>query len=663
MKNLKLTPLLTFCALIIFVVPNFNKVLAQSSNLTLEHFDVAVSLSSPRISPDGKKILLIVRKADFEKNEYINTLWMVNKSTKEATPLTYNRPSVNLPEWSQNGQHITFLAKGNNEKRQIFTLPVHGGEAQQITNSKMGVITYKLSPDGHLFAFVQKDSLEEKKGIEKHNKSFEVGNDWYLAKEAAVASHIWICSNEGKNEYQLTSGEVGYNNFTGSFNWSFDSKELVYIEQPKPHSGAFLNSSLQLINLESKKAITLDKGPGVPTNPSFSRDGSTILYSKSMGKEPFFNPHGLFSVSANGVKNDNIILDIDRDIFSHLSFSDQSFLVGAPDKTKVSLWKGQLDGNYKSLNTNGVIPSLNNMDIGQSDEIVFIGSTSSEASELYYMKDYSSIPEKITSFNDTISQLNLGKVSSVNWKGEDGFYEDGVITYPPDFSSNRKYPLVLYIHGGPMGSSIESFNFFAQALAAKGWIVFQPNYRGSNNLGKAYQSSVINDAGEGPGKDVMAGVKAVKELGFIDESKIAVSGWSYGGFMTVWLTSHFQGWKAAVAGAAVTDWFDWYNMADLNVWSGYGLGGSPWLNDNAENYRRQSPITYAHQIKTPTLILSNTLDQRVTVTQSFKLFHNLKDNGVETKFIAYPIPGHFPQDPVHRKDVYKQWISWIAHHF
>ncbi len=103
-------------------------------------------------------------------------------------------------------------------------------------------------------------------------------------------------------------------------------------------------------------------------------------------------------------------------------------------------------------------------------------------------------------------------------------------------------------------------------------------------------------------------------------------------------------------------------MADLNVWTGLGLGGSPWLNNNTENYRKQSPITYAHQIKTPTLIMSNTLDPRVSVSQSYKLFHNLKDNGIETKFIAYPIPGHFPQDPVHTKDLYKRWIEWIKTH-
>ncbi len=129
--------------------------------------------------------------------------------------------------------------------------------------------------------------------------------------------------------------------------------------------------------------------------------------------------------------------------------------------------------------------------------------------------------------------------------------------------------------------------------------------------------------------------------------------------MTVWLTSHYQVWKAAVAGASVTDWFDWYNLADMNRWSGYGLGGSPWLNDNAENYWKQSPITYAHKIQTPMLILHNTKDPRVTVTQSFKLFYNLRDRNVECQFIAYPLPGHFPQDPVHRYDVYKRWIEWI----
>jgi dipeptidyl aminopeptidase/acylaminoacyl peptidase len=155
----------------------------------------------------------------------------------------------------------------------------------------------------------------------------------------------------------------------------------------------------------------------------------------------------------------------------------------------------------------------------------------------------------------------------------------------------------------------------------------------------------------------------VKAMGIVDEDRIAVSGWSYGGYMTAWLTAHYQGWRAAVAGAAVTDWFDWYSLADMNTWAGLGLGGSPWLNDNAMNYWRQSPMAYAHQIRTPTLILSTTGDPRVTVTQSYKLYHALRDNGVEVTFIAYPTGGHFPPDPVHQRDLRRRWIDWIRKEF
>jgi len=158
-------------------------------------------------------------------------------------------------------------------------------------------------------------------------------------------------------------------------------------------------------------------------------------------------------------------------------------------------------------------------------------------------------------------------------------------------------------------------------------------------------------------------VQLLKDRGMVDENRIAVSGWSYGGFMTAWLTSHYDGWAAAVAGAAVTDWFDQYNSSDLNKWFGFGLGGSPWLNENTENYRRQSPIAYAHQIRTPTLILSTTGDERVPVSQSYKLYHALKDNEVEVQFIAYPVGGHWPGDPVHLRDVFRRWIDWIGQHF
>ena len=235
-----------------------------------------------------------------------------------------------------------------------------------------------------------------------------------------------------------------------------------------------------------------------------------------------------------------------------------------------------------------------------------------------------------------------------------------MVTYPPDFSAGRKYPLVLYVHGGPRSASKEAFSSRAQLLAAQGWVVFEPNYRGSDNLGNAFQAAIWNDAGAGPGRDVMSGVDYLKRRGFVDESRMAVSGWSYGGYMTTWLLGHYPVWKAAIAGAAVTDWLDQYNLGDANVRRGSAFGGSPYVANNMAGYLDQSPITYAAKIRAPTLILSDTGDYRVPVTQSYRLYHALKDNGVPTKFFAYPVPGHSPADPVRQRDIDRRWIAWLA---
>jgi dipeptidyl aminopeptidase/acylaminoacyl peptidase len=238
---------------------------------------------------------------------------------------------------------------------------------------------------------------------------------------------------------------------------------------------------------------------------------------------------------------------------------------------------------------------------------------------------------------------------------------DGVLTYPPDFTAGRKYPLVLYIHGGPRSASKEAFSSRAQLLAAQGWIVFEPNYRGSDNLGNAFQAAIWNDAGAGPGRDVMSGVELLKKKGMVDETRLAVSGWSYGGYMTTWLIGNYpEVWRAAVAGAAVTDNLDQYNLGDANVARGASFGGSPWTDPKRRQaYIAQSPITYIPRAKAPTLILATTGDYRVPITQSYQLYHALRDNGVSTRFIAYPVHGHSPSDPVHQRDVDRRWVEWL----
>jgi dipeptidyl aminopeptidase/acylaminoacyl peptidase len=336
-------------------------------------------------------------------------------------------------------------------------------------------------------------------------------------------------------------------------------------------------------------------------------------------------------------------------------------VVTGPDLTRQRAWVQVLDGPARRLEWGAV--NVGEVHLNSSGAVVFVGREPNRPGELYHAPSLEGAPRRLTDYNAELAQRDAGKVETIMWQGPDGFLQNGVVVYPPGYVPGRQYPVVLNIHGGPMGTSTESWSTSNQLLAAQGWIVFSPNYRGSNNMGDKFQSAVVNDAGAGPGRDVMSGLAALEARGIVDKSRVAATGWSYGGYMTAWLTAHYPNFRAAVAGAAVTDWFDWYSLADMNNWAGFGLGGSPWQNDNAMNYWRQSPMAYAHQIKTPTLILSTTGDPRVTVTQSYKLYHALKDNGTTVQFIAYPTGGHFPPDPVHQRDVWRRWVDWIAKQF
>jgi dipeptidyl aminopeptidase/acylaminoacyl peptidase len=366
---------------------------------------------------------------------------------------------------------------------------------------------------------------------------------------------------------------------------------------------------------------------------------------------------------ATGGEGKNLTQSLDRDVAKSLWMPDsKSLLVVANDGTRVSAWLQQLEGEARQLDLGQVYPAGAydfEVCLGKDSAIAFVGSQGRRPVELYHKSAPGAPPRQLTRFNEPIAALALGKVEAIGWQGPEGWHEDGILIYPPDFSPEKKYPLVLRIHGGPEWASRETFEELGQLIAARGYVVFSPNYRGSDNLGNAYQMAVVNDAGEGPGRDVMAGLAAVEQRGFVDTNRIAVSGWSYGGYMTVWLIGHYQVWKTAVAGAAVTDCLDEYDLADFNVQDRYFVGGSPWVGDRAKAYMEQSPITDASKIRTPTLILSDTGDERVPIAQSYKLYHALRDNGVPTKFIAYPTSGHWPDDPVRTRDIYRRWIEWL----
>jgi dipeptidyl aminopeptidase/acylaminoacyl peptidase len=639
-----------------------------ASRFDLSHLEKISRVADPQISGDGKSIVIVVSRPNFAEDRYDADLVLVDVASGQHRRITHDRRGVNSPRWAPAGDRLAFLAIGANAKNQIFVMPMTGGDAIQITKSATGIQQFTWRPDGQMIAFAASDEAPKRNGDEKFNDSFEVGNDDFLVKEAPLPTHLWLVPPDGGEPRRLTSGSwtLPISHPPGSpaspIAWSPEGKAIAFVKVETPHSGDSDKATVQILDVASGQFRALTKRVKSEGYPAFSPDGSRVAYWFPRDGQNK-NVNEIYVAPASGGDGAPVTSGIDRNIERAIWTADgKSLLVGGNDRTTVGLWILPSDGTARRVPLGKACPNSSfwvDVALGRNGEIAFAGSEPQRPTELFYLASPSGPVRRLTDFNQEIAALDLGKTETIEWEGPNGFHMDGVITYPPGFTPGRKYPLVLYVHGGPRAASKEIFNANPQLLAANGWIIFEPNYRGSDNLGNAFQSAIWNDAGDGPGRDVMSGVELLKKRGIVDETRMAVSGWSYGGYMTTWLLGHYPVWKAAVSGAAVTNWLDQYNLGDANVRRGGAFGGSPYVGDHMAAYLEQSPITYAGKIKTPTLILSDTGDYRVPITQSFQLYHALKDNGVTTKFFAYPVTGHSPSDPVRSRDVSRRWISWL----
>ena len=662
--------LLMIPAILLFAGMVVQRSTAQTRRIALQDFTRLVGVSDPEISPDGKSILFVVSRPDMNADHFDRELYVVDTASGAARQLTFDRKGVASPRWSPSGDRVAFLAPAGPEdkpKDQIFVLSASGGEAQQITGAPNRVEQFAWRPDGKDIAYVTSDVPANEADIKKHLDAFEIGDDSYLLTAAPTPSHLWLIPASGGTAKRLTSGSwsLPKSNPPGPpaspISWSPDGRSLIFGKADTPHLGDRDTTRLQILDVETGAIRRLTQNQESENNGLFSPDGRKIAYFHSLDGDSR-NENEVAFTDASGANGRDVTRGIDRNIYRAIWMPDSvSLLVGGHDGTHTSLWIQPLDGAAKKLNIGDLAPSAPfwlDASVGKDGGIAFTGTDPTHASELYYMASSEATPRRLTNFNSEITALNLGRAEAFDWTNE-GFHEDAIVVYPPGFDRNRKYPLVLLIHGGPRSSSGTGFGFWPQLIAAHDYIVFEPNYRGSDNLGNTYQRGIAGDAGDGPGRDVMAGVAELEKQAPVDESRIAVSGWSYGGYMTTWLTGHYHIWKTAIAGAPVTNEVDQYNLADFNVLSRHGFGGSPWVGDNLKKWMEQSPIAYANKCNTPTLILQDTGDFRVTLTQGFEWYHALRDNGVPVKFFVYPTGGHFPSDPVRQQDIFRRWMSWL----
>lgn len=664
MKN-KQTTLLFIALLHVFSF----QLLAQKK-FELADYAKFVNIADPQISPDGKSVVIVVSRPDYVQNRYNAELVLIDVASGNKRVLTQDRFAVSSPRWSPNGEQLAFISKagqGKDATNQIFLLSMQGGEAKQITKAPKGVQHFAWSPNAIDIAYAALNEPKNKTEIEKGFTGFEITNNDMFVGSQPLPAHIWLVNANTAESKRLTDGDwslplvIPPGAPSSPFSWSPDGKTILFVKVATAYSGDGQKRTIQVLNVIDGTYKPLTTRTKLEGYPNFSPDGTKISYwHKKDGINESINE--LWITSVSGGEGKPISTQLNRDLYLSAWMPDnKSLLAGGHNDNKTSMWSMGLDGKATALDLGNICPSWGfwlDATVSKTGAIAFTGTEPNKPVELYFMAAANQKPVQLTTYNSEVSRMTLGKTETLRWEN-DGFKHCGILTYPVSYEKDKKYPLVLVVHGGPNAASVEQFARLPQILANEGYFVFEPNYRGSDNLGAEYKLSIVEDAGAGPGRDVWAGLEKLKATGMIDNDKIGISGWSYGGYMTVWMAGHYGGWKAAVAGAAVTDWVDQYNLSDGNVGRARAIGGSPWVGDNMKKYIAQSPITEAKNIKAPTLILANTGDPRVPVTQSYKLYHTLIDNGTVTKFWGWPIPAHNASDPVTQMEQQRMWVNWL----
>ncbi|MGH8127586.1 MAG: S9 family peptidase [Gammaproteobacteria bacterium] len=631
---------------------------AQAAGFQLKDLRQLTTLSDPQIAPNGKRIVVVMSTPVWKTDKRDTRLVMVNTATGQQRPLTRHRKAVSSPRWSPDGTRLAFLANDVNDQPQIYVMPMQGGDVKQITDNKQGVDTFSWSPDGKKIAYIAQDPPLNAKAIKAHNQSFRVTSGNFQLRHAVAPWHLWVIASDGGTAQRLTEGTFSLDTDQGGATdpaWSSVGKHIVFTEYPSAYWGPSFHSVLAEVAVSGGKLHTLVNDQG-DNSADYAPQGTALAFLRVRGGDEN-NGNAVYVYANDKAYDATHALARNFNDFAWMS-DGKALLLAGQYGTHSVLWVQPLHGKAHRIAL-GNVEASGDMEVSKSGLITFVGNTATHPDELYVMNSPDAKPRRLTDVNGFVDKLQLGRTTTVNWKGPNDFHEDGVLTYPVGYHKGKTYPLVLKIHGGPEGASTVSFDGLTQLLANAGFLVFQPNYRGSTNLGDAYQHAIYRDTGEGPGKDVMAGLQAVENMGIVDRKRIGVSGWSYGGYMTTWLSGHYAVWKAAVSGAALTDWVMDYTIAYYQRGDLYFFGGSPWTKKYWKIWRDQSPIHYARNVTAPTLIMGDVGDPNVPLVNSYEWYHALRDNGVTVEFYAYPENTHFPRDIVQTTDVYRRWVDWM----
>ena len=616
------------------------------------------SISQTDISHDGKYATYVVREAIMEekKSEYLNQIWVTNLVTKQNYQYTYNLKSSISPKFSPDGKKIAFLSSRSG-KNQVWIMNTHGGEARKLTNEKKGVRSIKWSPDGKKISFLKNDDDTEEEKKSKENKT-----DVILVDKNFKYSHIYTYNLDEDSVFQITNGDFSVNNF----DYSPDGKKIIFSHQEDTNiNTGFINTDISIIESNGKNIKFLIQRPGLDSNPIFSGDGNKFAFISSGGKQESI---GLRDVYIYNLKSDEIkklsnTPNRDSNIISWTS-DDKNLIISESINTTSQILLLPANGEqfiswsskkYKE----GVITSI--VKSKKSDKIILCYEKLDSPVELYITNSNYPSFTKLTDIND-FDFPKLSKTEIITWNSSDGMEIEGILTYPKNYKKGMRYPVILQIHGGPAGVFSQRFNgrpgiYMTEYFSEKGYVTIKPNPRGSTGYGKDFRYANYKDWGYGDYEDVVSGVDKVIEMGIGDPNNQFVMGWSYGGYLTSFIVTKTNRFKAASMGAGLPNLISMVTTTDIQDYLVAHMGSEFW--NDYETYEKHSAIYQIKNTTTPTQIIHGANDLRVPFTQGQEFYRALDRLGVDTEMVVYPRTPHGPREPKFLMDVSDRILTWF----
>jgi dipeptidyl aminopeptidase/acylaminoacyl peptidase len=562
--------------------------------------------------------------------------------------------------WSPDSQRLAFLSDAaKSGQQQLYVENASGGTAKLLTSVKGFLASPTWSPDGKTIALLFTENATRASGplVAETPETGEI-------KDAFFEQRLALVDVATSKFQQITPADT----YVYEYAWSPDSKRFVVSSALGNGDNNWWVAELSTLDPSTGLMKSIYKPKLQIANPVWSPDGKQIAFIEGLMSDEGLTGGDIFTISSSGGNAKNLTegmkasaawLGWQRDgkiLFSEFVGGNSAIATLDPSSGKIEQ-RWSAEGTFSASGIFGFILSPSD----DSKTIAGIYRSYSRPPEVALITDKSSMPSPVTNRNAGLKPT-WGRAKSLTWKN-DGYEIQGWLLYPRDFDPNKKYPLVVDVHGGPSYIALShwpSSHDFPSALAGMGYFVLCPNPRGSFGQGEAFTRANVQDFGYGDFKDILSGVDEALKAAPIDPNRLGITGWSYGGYMTMWVVTQTNRFKAAVAGAGIANYQSYYGENQIDQWMIPFFGKSVY--DDPEVYAKSSPINFIKKAKTPTLILVGDSDGECPTPQSYEFWHALKTLGVETQFVVYEHEGHLFANPKHQRDVVERTLAWFNAH-